>query len=277
MVKKIYSRMAIICVVFIAIYCSKTSESSKFKIISLSPAMTEILFALNADDHIVGVTTYCDYPEEAKKKYKVGDFSHPSIERIVNLKPDLVIVNLPDQMRIKRKLDELKITVFVSSPKTLNGLYREIKEIGRILKKENLATSLIDYMQSNLKPVGCERRKKVYIELSPTPIITIGSESFLNELTEMAGGRNIFSDLQKDYPVVAQEEVIKRDPEIIISFHPEKNIENRMGWRKINAIRNDKVYKNLNQDYFLRPGPRLVEGFKELKKIISDENRTLDD
>ncbi|GAI08592.1 unnamed protein product, partial [marine sediment metagenome] len=117
-----------------------------------SPAMTEILFAVGAGNDIVGVTTFCNYPEEAKEIYKIGDFSNPSIERIVGLKPDIVIVNLPEQMRIKKQLKKLGITIFVSSPKSLNDIYKEIADIGRIVKKERVADSLIHYMKMNIEP-----------------------------------------------------------------------------------------------------------------------------
>lgn len=255
------------CIFLVICCCDKPSVKSGFKIVSLSPAMTEILFALGAGNSIVGVTTFCNHPEDAKKIYKIGDFSNPSIERIVGLKPDLVIVNLPEQMRIKKDLQKLQINVFVSSPKTLNDIYKEITEIGKITEKEHTADSLINYMQMNIKPAEHEEKKSVYIELSPRPIVTIGVNSFLNGLLEMAGGKNIFSDLKKDYPIVSQEEIIKRNPEIIILLHP-KDIKKRVGWKKIAAIKNGKVYTNLNQDHLMRPGPRLVEGFKELRRII---------
>jgi iron complex transport system substrate-binding protein len=259
----------VIYTIFSNCSCDKPSVKPGFKIVSISPAMTEILFAVGAGNDIVGVTTFCNYPEEAKGIYKIGDFSNPSIERIVGLKPDLVIVNLPEQMRIKKQLEKLGITIFVSSPKSLNDIYKEIADIGRIVKKERVADSLIHYMKMNIEPSEHKRKKSVYIELSPRPLVTIGAHSFLNEMLEMAGGKNIFSDLNKDYPVVSQEEVIKRNPEIIILLHP-GNITDRLAWKKIAAIKKDKVYTNLNQDHILRPGPRLVEGFKELQRIIRE-------
>jgi len=231
--------------------------------------MTEILFALGAGAQVVGITTFCDYPESTKYVTKVGDFSRPSIERIVGLKPDLVIVNLPEQRYIKASLEKLKINIFISSPKALNDIYQEITDISKFLKKEREADSLINYMQTNIKPINPARKKRIYLELSPRPLITIGHESFLNELVEIAGGENIFCDLDQLYPVVAQEEVIKRNPEIILLLHPE-GFKDRTGWQKISAIRNNKVIKDLNQDYLLRPGPRLVEGFEELRKAINE-------
>lgn len=269
--RKIHISCAIFVIytIFSNCYCDKPSVKPGFKIVSISPAMTEILFAVGAGNDIVGVTTFCNYPEAAKKIYKIGDFSNPSIERIVGLKPDIVIVNLPEQMRIKKQLEKLGVTIFVSSPKSLNDIYKEIADIGKIVKKERVADSLIHYMKMNIGPSEHKRKKSVYIELSPRPLVTIGAHSFLNEMLEMAGGKNIFSDLNKDYPVISQEEVIKRNPEIIILLHP-GNITDRLAWKKIAAIKKDKVYTNLNQDHILRPGPRLVEGFKELQRIIRE-------
>ena len=265
--------------------CEKPVSHTGFKIVSLSPAMTENIFALGAAQDLVGVTTFCNYPEEAKKIYKIGDFSNPSLERIVGLKPDLVIVNLPEQMRIKRQLEKLKINIFISSPRTLDDIYNEIIEIGRIVKKQQAADSLVNYMKMHInrvdKPVlpvpkriegnAVEEssKKRVYIELSPRPLVTIGAPSFLNELLEMAGAENIFADLGKDYPVVPQEEVIKRNPDIIIVLHP-VSIKDRMGWQTVTAIKNNKVYTTLNQDHLMRPGPRLIIGFEQLKRIMDE-------
>jgi iron complex transport system substrate-binding protein len=91
----------------------------------------------------------------------------------------------------------------------------------------------------------------------------------LNDLIERAGGTNIFVDLNKDYPVVGQETVIMRNPDIIIVLHPE-DIIGRTGWHKVNAIKNDRVYTGLDPDLLMRPGPRLVQGFKQLAQIINE-------
>jgi iron complex transport system substrate-binding protein len=249
--------------------CARNEIENTYRIVSLSPAMTEILFSLGAGDKIVGVTTFCDFPEDARKITKVGDFSNPSIERIVGLKPDLVIVNLPEQGRIKRELDKLKIKTFVSSPASLSEMYDELSALGREMEMQKAADSLISYMKQNLRPVTPDERRRVYIEISPRPLITVGSATFLNSLIHDAGGINIFADLNRDYPVVTQESVISRDPEIIIVLHPE-DITGRTGWQNIQAIQSGRVYDDLDPDHFMRPGPRLIDGFKRLSKIIND-------
>lgn len=254
---------------FILCSSDRPATDSGFKIVSLSPAMTEILFALHAQNLLVGVTTFCDYPEQAKDIYIVGDFSNPSLERIVGLKPDLVIVNLPEQLRTKNQLERLQIKTFISSPESLADMYREIAEIGKIVNKESVAESLINAMKTQIKPSEGGAQKRVYIELSPRPIVTIGRYTFLNEMLELAGGVNIFSDLKKDYPVVSQEEIIKRNPEIIILLHP-YDIADRVGWMDIEAIESKRIYRDLNRDVLMRPGPRLVEGFRALRKVLNE-------
>lgn len=248
--------------------CKQQSDTSEFKVVSLSPAMTEIIFALNAQNHLVGVTTYCTYPEEAQSITKVGDFSNPSLERIVGLKPDLVIVTTPEQNRIKQQLEQLDIQTLASEPRTVQDVYTEILEIGGQLHATEKAESIVQNMKTIIKPVEGSK-KRVYIELSPRPLVTIGNTTFLNELVELAGGANIFAEHEKAYPVVAQETVIQRDPEIIIILHPEP-FGTRVGWQNIAAVQNSQVFTNLDQDHLMRPGPRLVYGYKALLDILHD-------
>ncbi|MBE0433769.1 cobalamin-binding protein [candidate division WOR-3 bacterium] len=249
--------------------CAQDEKKSHYRIVSLSPAMTEILFSIGAGDKIVGVTTFCDFPEETRNITKVGDFSHPSIERIIGLKPDLVIVNLPEQSRVKRELEKMNVRTFVSSPASLSELYSELSALGAELGLQKTADSLVSYIKDNLQAEVSSEPKRVYVEISPRPLVTIGSATFLNDLIHMAGGVNIFADLDKDYPVVGQEAVITRDPDIIIVLHPE-DITGRTGWQNVRAIKDGRVRTDLDPDHLMRPGPRLVRGFKQLKAAIND-------
>lgn len=246
--------------------CQKPAAVAGRRIISLSPGMTEVIFAIGGQDWLVGVTSYCDYPPAARTLPRVGDFSHPSLERIIRLKPDLVIVNLPEQQRIKQDLEKMNIPVFVSAPESLNDIYREIVELGRRIGRLTAAESLAAQMRKRIQPVP-RRRCPVYLELSPRPLITVGRNNFLSEMVACAGGQNIFADLDRSYPVIPQEEVIRRNPAVIIVLHPQ-SIQNRIGWSKIDAVRNHRIYSQLNPDLLLRPGPRLVEGFEVLKQIL---------
>jgi iron complex transport system substrate-binding protein len=248
--------------------CEHGTPVEDMRVVSLSPAMTEVMYALGAEDVLVGVTTFCDFPERAQHKTAVGDFSNPSIERIVALKPRLVVINLPEQARVQRQLEQLHIPVFASSPTSLRVLYAEITELGRLLSRQSAAESLVSYMQARIRPTA-KAAKRVYIELAPRPLVTVGGQSYLNEMIEMAGGVNIFSDLAQPYPVVGQEAIIQRDPEVIIVLHPER-IADRLGWQRITAVKNGTIYTDLDEDLLMRPGPRLVEGFRLLVKCIHE-------
>jgi iron complex transport system substrate-binding protein len=254
---------------YISASCSGAEKPQGTRVVSLSPGMTETIYSLGAAEYLVGVTTFCDYPPEAKLKYKIGDFSNPSIERIVSLKPNIVVINLPEHRRIKEQLAAFDIQIYASSPSSLNDVYQDISEIGRLLSKTAEADSLVQDMRAALQPVIIERKTRVYVELAARPLVTIGSHSFLNELITNAGGENIFSDLDKDYPVVAQEKVIARNPEVIIVLHPE-DITDRLGWNDVDAVKNNRIYTYLNEDHLLRPGPRLILGYSELKELFSD-------
>lgn len=247
--------------------CAPDGIKDRYRIVSLSPAMTEILFSIGAGDKLVGVTTFCDFPEETKNITKVGDFSHPSIERIVGLKPDLVIINLPEQNRVRRELEKLKIRTFVSSPASLSEVYSELSALGAEIDMQRAADSLASYMRDKLQAGTRSQPKKIYVEIAPKPLVTIGAATFLNDLIHLAGGVNIFADLEKDYPVVGQEAVITRDPDIIIVLHPE-DITGRTGWQNVRAIKDGRVHTDLDPDHLMRPGPRLVRGFERLKAII---------
>jgi iron complex transport system substrate-binding protein len=253
---------------FVIPACRSQTPARAPNVVSLSPAITEIIFALKEQDHLVGVTTYCTYPEQAQSITKVGDFSNPSLERIVGLKPDLVIVNTPEQKRIKHQLEQLHIQTFASEPRTMQDVYTEILEIGEHLHATEKAESIVQHMKTVIQPVKRSERR-VYVELSPRPLVTIGSTTFLNELIAMAGGRNVFDDRDNPYPVVAQEVVIQRDPEIIIILHPE-SFGNRVGWSNVSAVQNNRIYHDLNQDHLMRPGPRLVLGYSALVDVIND-------
>ncbi len=246
--------------------CSKNSEPSrsKIRVISLAPSLTEIVFALGRGDDLVGVTTFCNYPPEATQKYKVGDFSNPSLERILVAKPDIILLSLPEQMRIKNELEKLNLKFFNSSPTSIDDILGDIKEIGKILRVETRSDSLIDSLKKELAAIMAEVGKdtpKVFIEISPQPLVSVGGKSYINEAVAKAGGINIFRDLKVDYPVVSQEELLKRNPDVIFILHKQE-LGKRLSWHKIKAVKMNHLCYDLDQDLIFRPGPRIVEGIK---------------
>ena len=258
--------------ILILLSCSSHKENDKIeRVVSLVPSITETIYALGKEDLLVGVTVWDDYPEEVKEKPKVGDFSNPSLERILKLNPDIVFATLPEQRVTINRLRGLGIKVFVSQPKTVRDIFKEIKEIAHLLGVEERGDSLLKSMVQRIDSVknnSLSHRPRVYIELSANPLISIGGNSFLSEVIEIAGGENIFKDISQEYPMVPSEEVIKRDPEVIIVLHPGGGIGERLGWENVSAVKKNKIYNDIEENLLLRPGPRIVEGIEELAERL---------
>lgn len=250
------------------------------KYISLAPSTTEILFALGLDEEIVGVSQFCNYPAKAVTKEKVGTFSQPNIEKIISLRPDIIFCTGLEQAPAIAKLRKLNLRVCVSDPSNFKELFDSIREIGGLVGKEERAAALIEEMKkgieeanSRVKLISKEKRPKVFVEIWHSPLMTAGRNSFINELIILAGGINIANDANRPYTYFSPEQVIKRNPDCIILAYmnkenPVKIIKERFGWNKINAVKNNRVYNDINPDLFLRPGPRLVQGLKEIHKRL---------
>jgi|UniRef100_A0A7C6A964 iron complex transport system substrate-binding protein len=270
-----YSLLVSILLLYLSfLNCEPKIAKVKKRAVSLVPSITEIIFALGKDDCLVGNTIYCDYPEEAKKIYKVGDFSNPNLEKIVGLKPDIVFATMPEQKIIIERLKELKIPVFVSQPVSIDSMLKEIKAIGKILgvpqKGESLTMALATELDQ-IKPKNLAI--PVYLEIAQTPLITVGGGSFINDVLNRAGGRNIFGFLTQEYPVIDAEAVIKLNPKVIFILHPlakKEEVKKRIGWQKITAVKENRIYDDVNPDLIFRPGPRIVQGIKALMARISE-------
>ncbi|MFH0940777.1 MAG: cobalamin-binding protein [Candidatus Omnitrophota bacterium] len=250
------------------------------RIISLTPATTEILFALGLDEEIIGVSSFCNYPPQAKAKEKVGTFSQANIEKIISLKPDIIFCTGLEQAPIVTELKQLKLKVCVSDPSNMEELFQSILEIGQLTRKEINAEKLIENMKISIKeialkvrPIPQGSRPKVFVELWGDPLMSAGRNSFLDELITLAGGTNIARDLTRPYSFFSPEQVLKQDPDVIILLYmspenPASLLEARIGWNKINAVKNRRVYNDINPDIVLRPAPRIIDGLKELHKRI---------
>lgn len=250
------------------------------RIVSIAPATTEILFALGADEEIVGVTTFCNYPPGALNKAKIGSFSDPDIEKIVSLKPDIIFATGLEQALVVERLRQLKLNVFVSDPSDIQELLGSIKQIGKLIHRDAQAEALVDRMKAGIEQVRekvrlipADVRPKVFVEIWDDPLLTAGKGSFVDELIENAGGINIARDVSKAYTYFSPEQVIKRNPDCIIFGHNSNDdikdvIKKRLGWSEIAAVKKGRLYNDINPDIFLRPGPRLVEGLKEIHKKL---------
>lgn len=248
-------------------------RSNPQHIISLAPSITEILFELKLGDRVVGVTSYCDFPVEAKAKEKVGDTLKPNLERLIALKPDLVLVSTASQLeKITHQLDTLGIPVFVTNPKSVAGVLNSIRKLGELTGTTPRAESLATEMQSRITAVQTQTNNqtapRVLYILQLSPLITAGKNTFINDLITQAGGRSISGEETADYPQFSRETAIARAPEVIIV--PEShgtelvNIEAvRQAFASTPAIKNNRIVR-INPDLIDRPGPRIVEGLETL-------------
>jgi iron complex transport system substrate-binding protein len=260
-----------------------STQFKRQRIISLAPSTTEILFGLSLDDEIVGITIFCNYPPEALKKEKIGTFSQPNIEKILSLKPDVIFATGLEQAPAVERLRQLKLKVYVSDPSNIEELFNSIKEIGKLTYREIEAERLIALMKTEIEKIRAQvkltppnKRPKVFIEIWHDPLMTAGRGSFINELITLAGGINIAQDISTAYSYFNLEQLIDRNPDLILLAYRDNKeaqdiVKNRFGWEGIKAVKNDRVYNDINPDLFLRPGPRLVEGLKEIHKRLHPE------
>lgn len=262
---------------FLMIIWNLSSVFCVERIVSLSPSGTEIIFALGLGDKLVGRTDFCTFPEEAKKIDSVGGFDGKSfsLETILSFNPDFVYLTNGMHNHLITILESLNIEVYVSNVNSIEGIYEEIIDIARILNVENIGIDYVKKMKSEIDNVKVSSNNiYIYCEIFNSPFLTCGKKSFINDIINYAGGKNIFETLDLTYPQVSEENIILLNPEIILApDYSNKDIEgiyNRVAWKNIDAVKNKKVYSVLG-DIFTRPGPRVVDAIKILKEIIYEE------
>jgi len=257
-----------------------TIEEVPERIISLSPSNTEVIFALDLGDRVVGVTEYCNYPPEALEKDQVGGFSTPSIEKIVELEPDLVLASTIHKEEVPR-LEELGIPVLVIESSNLDELYTSISLVSEVAGVAMAGEELIGLMQERIEAVeemvrgvAHEDRVRVYYEVYSDPLMSAGRGAFINEIITLAGGINIFGEVDENYPQVSAEVVAESRPEVILypDYHGTADfvmgeMTGRPGWENLPAVQDERVHAVLD-DAFARPGPRVVDAVEEAAQIF---------
>ncbi len=255
------------------------------RIVSTSPSITEILYALALGDRVVGVTKYCHYPPEAAKKPKVGDFLRPNLEVIVGLKPDLVI----SEATGVRASVRLKIPALEIKNGSVAEIYEAIGSIGKAAGVPDRAAALIVRMRSDLegirlRTVKLPRRRTVFIA-GRTPgriedVVVAGRTSHLDELITLAGGENIFRDTVSTYSKISLESLIARNPEVVIDMGEMAETTGVTEAQKravvglwaarmpqLAAVRQKRVYA-VASDIFVVPGPRIVDAAREFARML---------
>jgi len=245
------------------------------RVVSLAPSVTESVFAVGAGDKLVGDTTYCDFPEQAKSIAKVGDTMSPNMETIVALKPDLVLVSTASQIEAFTKtLEQNGIAVYVMNPTSLEGVMTDLGKLGEMLGTPEKAGVLVLEMRRrmnnvNANLVGAEKTI-VFIQISKEPLFTIGRDAFLNNVILGAGGLSVTSGVDTAFPKLSKETASALNPEVIILSDSEDNREPNEAFKNSPAVKNGRVYK-INADIISRPGPRLVDALEEIARDLHPE------
>jgi len=237
--------------------------------VSLAPSLTEMIFAVGAGDTLVGVTSYCNYPEQAKSVQKIGDTMTPNIERIIALKPQVVFVSTSSQLEAFTKtLDEQGIAVFVSDAKSLDDVYRSFDQFGDLFGTKKQASNIISGLKRRAEAVrtrvdGKANPPKVFVQISNDPLFTIGKNSFLTEILEQAGGTSATKDVATAYPKLSKETALALNPDVIILSDSDDNKEPNEVFKNSPAVKNGRIYR-INADIISRPGPRLVDAIEQI-------------
>lgn len=249
------------------------------RLVSLVPGFTETLFAMGLGERLVGVTTYCDYPPEAQAKPKIGGFSNPSLEKIVEAKPDLILAtNIHSQL--VEQLEAMNFKVLVFSPHSIDSLMASINSIGTACGEAEKARVLtvglmerIDYIKAQLADLPSNKRPLVFYEVWHEPLMTIGPNTLINDIISQAGGRCLTAEGKEDYPTVSDEFIIEKNPDIMVHSYgtgmnntPTREvILGRKGWQGVNFIKDQRII-GVESNLITRPGPRLVDAVEQLAR-----------
>lgn len=261
-----------------AAYCA---ASPPHRIVSLAPAMTEIMFSLGLGERIVGVTTVCDRPAEARAKTKIGGMANPSIEAIIALKPDIVVLNKDGNPKtIADHLARLGIKTYVFRASRLSELPDGIREMGRTLGVQPAANGLAEQIEASIRNIrssppgktaqsGTHRPRKALFVIWPNPLIVAGPGTILDDAMAMRGLRNIAADANVAYPRFSLEAVIERQPDLILIGKGHDDMRSLSkgllkNLRTLEAVQKGRVC--FMDDALYRPGPRIPAGLEDLKQ-----------
>jgi iron complex transport system substrate-binding protein len=246
------------------------------RIITLAPNLTEIVYAIGAGDRLVGNTTFCDYPPEAKQITKVGDTLQPNIERIIALRPDVIFISTASQLEtFTKQLDEHGIAVFVTDPHDLDGVFRSIQTLGDLLGQQEQAEKLVSTLRARAAAIEEAVKDRppvtVFYQVSPSPLWTAGRRSWVTDLIKRAGGKSVTSEVEGEWMRYSDEAALASHPEaIIMATSSGDKMEVAAALQKSPAMINKRVY-GINGDYLSRPGPRLVEGLEQIARVLHTE------
>ena len=260
-----------------------TLDAPAERVVALTAADCEILYALGAGDLLVGRGEYCDYPAEVLDVPSVQSGYETNIEQIIALEPQVLLMSTMAQTEEQvQQLEAAGIHVVVSDAQDIEGTYTAINMIGTLTGKQAEAASIVESMQKTfdeIKANAGDGTKTVYFEVSPLQygLWTAGSGTFMDEIANMLGLTNCFADVT-GWGEISEEQVLERNPDYIVTISmyygegptPEEEILSRTGWENVTAVKDGKIL-NLQNNELSRPGPRLADGAKAMYDFVYGE------
>lgn len=267
---------------FLSLFCAPFVQAESYKrIVSLAPSITESLYQLKAQDNLIAVTSFCNYPPQAKTKEIIGTLLNPNIEKIYSLSPDLILAvegtNRPQPIEKLKSLG-LKVVVFEEGG-SIEDIMKNFILLGELTGRKKEAESIAQEVREEIKFISGKikdaPRKKVFWQVSANPLMAAGQNSFANEIIKYAGGENIVSPSAADYPHLSYEEVIKKNPDVIILVTmgnvTEKEKETWQRFGNLDAVRFSRIYV-VDADKVCRPTPlSFLKGLKEIVRLLHPE------
>lgn len=230
---------------------SVTVPDHPHRVICLVPSITDSVFALGAEEDVIAVSDYVQFPPEARKKPSVGSITNPSLEMILSLHPDLVL-GMPqiNQRPVLEQLQHLNIPVYLVDPHGIAGILHTITSLGQATNRESQAGALVNSLTQRIAVVRSSVRGKpvvnVFMPVSYDPVITIGKGAFITEIIALAGGRSITDDVNQEWPQISMETVVARAPAALLMMRGGKTtidgLKDRSGWSVVPAVRMNRVY-----------------------------------
>jgi iron complex transport system substrate-binding protein len=253
------------------------------RLVSIAPSVTETLYEMGLGKYVVGDTDYCDVPPQAKTIPHIGGVINPSLERIVALRPDLVLgTDEANRRETADQLQRLGIPLYGVTAHTLDGTLESLQDLGRVLDWEQPTEKLVASLRARVavvdRQVQRKPRPKVLFVVQYRPLITAGRSTFISNVIQRAGGVSISDDMKTEWPRMGLEDVLSRAPDVILfprteDFAPGLDeFQNLPGWRDLAAVKNHRVYfvsQNIE-----RPSPSLVDALEEVADILHPKTGT---
>ena len=258
-----------------------TLDKAPERIVSLSPANTEILFAVGAGDKVVGVTSFCDFPAEVKDVEKIGSFEGPNLELIQKAKPDVVLAGGYIQEDLIANLEQLNIPVISTEATDFNSIFDSIALIGKVSGNEQKAAEVVKGMKDKIAEIEDKVKgqtpKSVFYVVWTDPLTTAGSGTFINDVIKAAGGINTAEKVEY-WAKYSAEELVKDNPEYLLSSLHATNegvtvdfYKQSPVFKNLDSVKNGKVYLMSDDNVVSRPGPRIVQAIEEIAKVLHSD------